>query len=290
MFWDEPKVGVGEYRARRGEVRMIENVEEIAFEPEAQPLPDREVAVDGEIELLKVEAAQRITAQIPLGMKVSSRSNHIGLPAKAALHRVLHTPRRQSLRQSGAEWCIDGGIVECAPSRAGSFVFDRAARLEIEIRELRGLRGHWARYCEECPHASNFGHVYDCEPRRLRESAFCCWESHATLPKPHGTLQTLWHLAENTTAAQNEITVKDDEKALAEALGLYDIGYQGYAGFELFHPLPIVNGPSVGIDFIDADRRATYGLDAPRSQRIPFSISLFCVGDVKILSPCPMFM
>ena len=58
MFWDEPKVGVGEYRARRGEVRMIENVEEIAFEPEAQPLPDREVAVDGEVELLKVEAAQ----------------------------------------------------------------------------------------------------------------------------------------------------------------------------------------------------------------------------------------
>jgi hypothetical protein len=45
--------------------------------------------------------------------------------------------------------------------------------------------------------------------------------------------------------------VKGDEKAMAEALGLHDIGYQGYAGFELCHPLPVVNGQTVGIDFVD---------------------------------------
>jgi hypothetical protein len=45
--------------------------------------------------------------------------------------------------------------------------------------------------------------------------------------------------------------VKGDEKALAEMLGLFDIGYQGYAGFELCHPLPVVNGQTVGLDFVD---------------------------------------
>jgi hypothetical protein len=44
------------------------------------------------------------------------------------------------------------------------------------------------------------------------------------------------------------ITVKGDEKALAEALGLYD---KGYAGFELCHPLPVVDGQTVGLDFVD---------------------------------------
>jgi len=32
---------------------------------------------------------------------------------------------------------------------------------------------------------------------------------------------------------------------------LFDIGYQGYAGFELCHPLPVVNGQTVGLDFVD---------------------------------------
>ena len=66
-----------------------------------------------------------------------------------------------------------------------------------------------------------------------------------------GPLQTLWHFGGEYDRGPNGITVKGDEKALAEALGLYDIGYQGYAGFELCHPLPIVNGQTVGIDFVD---------------------------------------
>jgi hypothetical protein len=42
-----------------------------------------------------------------------------------------------------------------------------------------------------------------------------------------------------------------DEKAPAEALGRYDIGYQGYAGFEQCHPLPVVDGQTVGLEFVD---------------------------------------
>jgi len=66
-----------------------------------------------------------------------------------------------------------------------------------------------------------------------------------------GSLQTLWHYGGEYDRGPNGITVKGDEKAMAEALGLYDIGYQGYAGFELCHPLPVVDGRTVGIDFVD---------------------------------------
>ncbi|HTP35547.1 MAG TPA: sugar phosphate isomerase/epimerase family protein [Candidatus Acidoferrales bacterium] len=66
-----------------------------------------------------------------------------------------------------------------------------------------------------------------------------------------GSLQTLWHFGGEYDRGPNGIQVKGDEKAMGEALGLYDIGYQGYAGFELCHPLPVVNGQTVGIDFVD---------------------------------------
>jgi hypothetical protein len=45
--------------------------------------------------------------------------------------------------------------------------------------------------------------------------------------------------------------LKGDEKCLGEMLGLLDIGYKGYAGFELCHPLPVVDGRTVGVEFVD---------------------------------------
>jgi sugar phosphate isomerase/epimerase len=66
-----------------------------------------------------------------------------------------------------------------------------------------------------------------------------------------GELQTLWHFGGEYDRGADGITVKGDEKALAEMLGLLDIGYKGYAGFELCHPLPVVNGQTVGMDFVD---------------------------------------
>jgi sugar phosphate isomerase/epimerase len=66
-----------------------------------------------------------------------------------------------------------------------------------------------------------------------------------------GELQKLWHFGGEYDRGPGGITVKGDEKALAEALGLLDIGYRGWAGFELCHPLPVVDGQTVGIDFID---------------------------------------
>lgn len=66
-----------------------------------------------------------------------------------------------------------------------------------------------------------------------------------------GALQTLWHYGGEFDRGPDGITVKGDEKAMGEALGLFDIGYKGYAGFELCHPLPVVNGQTVGLEFVD---------------------------------------
>ncbi len=66
-----------------------------------------------------------------------------------------------------------------------------------------------------------------------------------------GSLQSLWHFGGEYEKGPGGIVLKGDEKALGEALGLLDIGYRGWAGFELCHPLPVVNGKTVGIDFVD---------------------------------------
>ena len=67
-----------------------------------------------------------------------------------------------------------------------------------------------------------------------------------------GALQTIWHFGgEFDRDGHGNITLKGDEKMLGEALGLMDIGYRGFAGFELCHPLPVVNGKTVGLDFVD---------------------------------------
>ena len=70
-----------------------------------------------------------------------------------------------------------------------------------------------------------------------------------------GALQSLWHYGGEYDRGPDGITVKGDEKCLAEMHGLLDIGYRGYAGFELCHPLPVVNGQTVGLDFVDKNAR-----------------------------------
>ncbi len=67
-----------------------------------------------------------------------------------------------------------------------------------------------------------------------------------------GPLQSLWHFGgEYDKTPDGKIALKGDEHCLAEMLGLLEIGYRGYAGFELCHPLPKVNGQTVGIEFVD---------------------------------------
>jgi sugar phosphate isomerase/epimerase len=70
-----------------------------------------------------------------------------------------------------------------------------------------------------------------------------------------GALQTLWHFGGEYDEGPDGITLKGDEKCLAEVQGLFDIGYRGYAGFELCHPLPVVDGQTVGLEFVDKNAR-----------------------------------
>jgi len=39
------------------------------------------------------------------------------------------------------------------------------------------------------------------------------------------------------------------------ALGMQEIGYEGYTGYELCHPIPPVDGKPVGLDFADLNAR-----------------------------------
>ena len=59
------------------------------------------------------------------------------------------------------------------------------------------------------------------------------------------------------------------------AQGMQDIGYEGYTGYELCHPLPQVNGEPVGIDFADKNAqlaaeymRAVLAASKPAAARV----------------------
>jgi len=50
-------------------------------------------------------------------------------------------------------------------------------------------------------------------------------------------------------------TVKGADFYLPFIRAMLEIGYEGYIGYELCHPLPVVGGQTVGIDFADKNAR-----------------------------------
>ena len=50
-------------------------------------------------------------------------------------------------------------------------------------------------------------------------------------------------------------TLTPEDYYLDFALGMQEIGYDGYLGYELCHPLPKINGEPVGIEFADLNAR-----------------------------------
>ena len=48
-----------------------------------------------------------------------------------------------------------------------------------------------------------------------------------------------------------DMTLTREDYYADVAAGMRDIGYEGYTGYELCHPLPLVNGERVGLDFAD---------------------------------------
>ena len=68
--------------------------------------------------------------------------------------------------------------------------------------------------------------------------------------KDVGNLQVLSHFGgEYDRTADGKITGGDKHFAFVQ--GMKDIGYTGYIGYELCHPLPKVNGETVGLEFAE---------------------------------------
>lgn len=70
-----------------------------------------------------------------------------------------------------------------------------------------------------------------------------------------GSLQVLSHYGNEYDEVDGKIVMKEDERLAAQVQGLVDIGYRGYLGFELCHPLPVVDGRLVGLDFADKNAK-----------------------------------
>ena len=70
-----------------------------------------------------------------------------------------------------------------------------------------------------------------------------------------GPLQVLSHFGGEYKRGPDG-TVKGEPFYLPFARAMQEIGYAGYIGYELCHPLPVVNGQTVGIEFVDECARA----------------------------------
>jgi len=70
-----------------------------------------------------------------------------------------------------------------------------------------------------------------------------------------GPLQVLSHFGGEYKQGPGGIEVIGGEQCLAEVEGLLEIGYRGYFGFELCHPLPVVDGKTVGVEYVHENAR-----------------------------------
>jgi sugar phosphate isomerase/epimerase len=66
-----------------------------------------------------------------------------------------------------------------------------------------------------------------------------------------GPLQVLTHYGDEYKRDNGKIVPREDEFLSDQVEGLMEVGYNGYIGYELCHPLPEVNGRPPGIDYVD---------------------------------------
>jgi len=67
--------------------------------------------------------------------------------------------------------------------------------------------------------------------------------------KAVGNLQVLSHFGDDIDDRDSNGKVKGADYYPHFIRAMHDIGYSGYLGYELCHPLPVVNGQTVGIDY-----------------------------------------
>jgi sugar phosphate isomerase/epimerase len=190
----------------------------------------------------------RVFAAWP-GVTVSSGVGRYDVARRqwAAAHDAI--PREQTW-----EWCREG-LVESARRAA-----DHGIRLALQnhppvtdsgadmLRMIREVASPALQACFDAPLARRQGVT----------------DMRAALQEV-GALQILSHFGgEYERAADGQVRgyVREPDGSLTHETfyadfvrGLAEIGYDGYVGYELCHPLPVVNGQTVGIEFADTNAR-----------------------------------
>ena len=96
-------------------------------------------------------------------------------------------------------------------------------------------------------------HLKVCFDARLERGKDAEYVRKATVEV--GALQVLSHYGGEYRQGPGGIEVIGGEPCLAEVRGLLEIGYRGYFGYELCHPLPVVDGRTVGIEYVHENAR-----------------------------------
>jgi hypothetical protein len=142
-------------------------------------------------------------------------------------------------------WCREG-MTEVA-----RYAGDHGVTLALQnhVPVIRGYRD-----CLRMVNEVGSPHLKVCFDARLERQMNAAEVEKATIEV--GSLQMLSHFGgEYDEGSDGKIQVTGGEPCLAEVLGLLETGYRGYFGFELCHPLPVVDGRTVGIDYVDKNAR-----------------------------------
>lgn len=160
--------------------------------------------------------------------------------AKSAWQQV-HQPFTEE--QTWA-WCRE------SLAEATRYAGDQGVTLALQNHPpvIKGYRD-----CLRMVHEIGSPHLKVCFDARLEHDLDAAAIERATVEV--GPLQVLSHFGGEYDQGSDGIQVTPGEQIPAAIRGLFAIGYRGYVGFELCHPLPVVNGKTVGLDFADKNAR-----------------------------------
>lgn len=171
---------------------------------------------------------------------------------------VTHRPHGGSYQVADDIWkythkfCSDGEawlrIRECLAEAAG-YAADYGVTLALQnhppvtkgykdtLRFVKEVNSPNLKICLDAPLMANFEKF---DEEQMRKAAL-----------EVGELQVLSHFGGEYLEEDADGRVKGPEYYVTFAKVMNEIGYEGYIGYELCHPLPIENGETVGIEYAD---------------------------------------
>lgn len=157
---------------------------------------------------------------------------HDGLGRYDIAREIWRDAHRQFTPEQTWEWCRDA-FRECA-----GYACEKGVTLALQnhppvmdthrdvLRMIDEVGSTSLRACIDAPLVAKY------EKTSMRD-----------VVRATGSLQVLSHFGDPDTYYADFVQALDE------------IGYDGYLGYELCHPLPVVNGETVGIDFADRSAR-----------------------------------